>query len=191
SERLWERIRGSHHEHGLDAVFSYCRAHDLHLDVVQQTQKLGVPWINFFCDSTHMFEKVEGLARVASLNWFPETAAEPRYKALGVPYLWAPYAWNADWLMDLVNRAPVRPAVFIGLPTANRITQIGWLRVRGCAIEIRGHGWVDSEKTPFYSPTPARRRLFKALFKVNLAEKVQRRLLWPVVRPLAKGPLSD
>jgi hypothetical protein len=191
SEQLWARIKKAHADHGLDAVFTYCFASDLHLDVVRDTIKLGVPWINFFCDSTHMFEKVEPLARVVSLNWFPESAAEPRYKTLNVPSLLAPYAWNPDWLPDLTNRQDVRPAAFIGLPTANRITQLGWLRVRGCELEIRGHGWVGGEKTPFYSPTPARKRLLKALFSASLAEKVQRRLLWPLVRPLAKGPLKD
>jgi hypothetical protein len=191
TEQLWDRIRQAHQEHGLDAVFTYCFGYDLELEVVRDTIKLGVPWINFFCDSTHMFERVEPIARLTSLNWFPESEAEPRYGDLGVPYICAPYAWNPDWLSDLTNREPLRPAAFIGLPTANRITQIGWLRVYGCSVEIRGHGWVGGEKTPFYSPTPARKRLLKALFSASLSEKIQRRLLWPLVRPLARGPLSD
>ncbi len=191
SELAWESIQAAHREHGLDAVISYCFEFDILPELVQQTTRLGIPWINFFCDSTHMFEKVEPLARVVSLNWFPEGAAEDRYRALGVPYLCAGYPWNPDWLPDLRNRRPVRTAAFIGLPTANRITQLGWLRVRGCPLEIRGHGWVGGEKTPFYSPKPARKRLLQALFKANLLEKVYRRLLWPLVRPCARGPLPD
>ncbi len=191
SELLWKRIQAAHRDHGLDAVITYCFGYDLELDVVKDTIKLGVPWINFFCDSTHMFEKVEPLARVTSLNWFPEYAALPRYRALGVPYLCSPYAWSEQWLPDLTNQTAVRTVSFIGLPTANRITQLGWLRLRGCEVEIRGHGWVGGDKTPFYSPTPARKRLLKVLFKANLSEKIYRRMLWPLVRPQAKGPLKD
>jgi len=191
SELLWKRIQAAHQQHGLDAVITYCFSFDLVLDVVKQTTKLGIPWVNFYCDSTHMFEKVEPLARVTSLNWFPESAAMPSYQALGVPCLCAPYAWSTQWLPDLTNQSIARTLAFIGLPTSNRITQLGWLRVLGCPAEIRGHGWVGGDKTPFYSPTPARKRLLKVLFKANLSEKIFRRLLWPLVRPMAKGPLRD
>ena len=190
SEQLWKLIQTAHHKAGLDAVLSYCFASDLALDVVRDTIKMGVPWINFFCDSVHMFERVEPLARVASLNWFPESPAMPRYAALGVPYLCAPYALNPAWLPDLTNRAPVRRVAFIGQPTANRITQLGWLRLLGCPVDIRGKNWTG-EKTPFYSPIPARTRAVKALFKANLGEKIVRRLMWPLVRPQAGGHLGD
>lgn len=190
SEQVSRRIRSAHEEQGLDAVFSYCFAADIVPDVVKDTIKMGVPWINFFCDSVHMFDRVEPLARLTSLNWFPETQAIPQYRALGVPYLCAPYAFNPDWLPDLTNRSPVHNAVFIGQPSTNRITQLGWLRVLGCPVEIRGKGWVG-DKTPFYSPIPARQRLMKVFFKPHLGEKIIRRLLWPLVRPNAGGPLDD
>jgi hypothetical protein len=137
-----------------------------------------------------MFDRVEPLARVASLNWFPESPAIAHYKALGVPYLCAPYAFNPKWLPDLTNRAPVHPAVFIGQPTSNRITQLGWLRVFGSPLTIRGKGWLG-EKTPFYSPIPARKRMLNVFFKAGLGEKILRRLLWPLVRPCAGGALGD
>src|SRR5262249_54000735 len=138
----------------------------------------------------HMFDRVEPLARIASLNWFPETDAIAQYQALGTPSLCAPYAFNPDWLPDLTNVSPVHSATFIGQPTTNRITQLGWLRVLGCRMAIRGKGWVG-EKTPFYSPIPARKRFLPALLKPNLGEKVLRRLLWPLVRPMAQGPVND
>jgi hypothetical protein len=190
SEQLFKRIQTAHQERGLDAVFSYCFSTDLVLDVVRDTIKMGVPWINFYCDSVHMFDRVEALARLTSLNWFPETQAIPQYQALGVPYLCAPYAFNPQWLPDLTNRSALHPAVFIGQPSTNRITQLGWLRVFGCPVEIRGKGWVG-DKTPFYSPIPASQRLLKVFFKPNLGEKILRRMLWPLVRPNTGGPLDD
>ena len=190
SEQLWERIQAAHRDQGIDAVLSYCFASDLVLDVVRDTIKLGVPWINFFCDSLHMFDRLEPLARAVSLNWFPESPAAPRYEALGVPYLCAPYAFHPEWLPDLTNRTAKREAVFVGQPTTNRITQLGWLRVFGCPVEARGKGWTG-EKTPFYSPIPARKRFAQVFFKPNLGEKILRRMLWPLVRSRIGGPLGD
>ncbi len=191
SEQLWSQIQAAHENHGLDAVISYCFAQDLELDLVRRTIGLGVPWINFFCDSTHMFEKVEALARVVSLNWFPESAAESRYRALGVPYLRQPYALNPECLPDLTSRDPTWAAAFIGLPTTNRITQLGWLRAFGCPVAVRGHGWVGERENPFYSPQPRSKRFFRALLQRGLAEKLVRRVFWPVVRRQARGPLDD
>jgi hypothetical protein len=191
NDLLWQQIQSAHRQSGLDAVLSYCFGGDVSPEVVRATQKLDVPWINFFCDSTHRFEEVEPLARLVSLNWFPEQAALPRYQALGVPCLCAPYAFSPDSLPDLTNRSIGRTVAFIGLPSANRITQLGWLNLRGCSAEIRGHGWIGEERTPFYSPTPASRRFLQVFFKPNLGEKILRRLFWPKVRRMARGPLSD
>jgi hypothetical protein len=192
SDKLWRQIQDAHRGHGLDAVISYCFAHDVETSLVKQTIQLGVPWINFFCDSTHMFEKVEAMARVVSLNWFPEGAALPRYRALGVPCFRRPFALNPEFLPDLAHRSTSRRVAFIGLPTSNRITQLGCLRLLGCPVEIRGHGWTDDgSRSPFYNPTPRSQRFLKALFKRGLFEKFARRLLWPLVRKEAHGALSD
>jgi len=191
SEQLWEQIRAAHGNHGLDAVISYCFAFDLDLQVVQETVRLGIPWVNFFCDSTQMFEKVEALARVVSLNWFPETAAILNYQALGVPYLCQPYALNPDFLPDLTSRDSAGGVGFIGLPTTNRITQLGWLRLFGCPVDIRGHGWVGEGQNPFYNPVTRSKRFWKSLFARGLVEKILRRAFWPFVRQRAQGPLSD
>lgn len=191
SEQLREQIQQAHRNHGLDAVLSYCFAFDLELALVAETIRLGIPWINFFCDSTHMFEKVEALARVASLNWFPESAAVPRYQALGAPFLCQPYALNPVFLPELTSRGTADTTGFIGLPTANRITQLGWLKLFGCPVEIRGHGWVGEGQNPFYNPVPKSRRFWKALLAPQLGEKILRRIFWPSVRQHAHGALSD
>src|SRR5205823_6591334 len=138
SEKLWHHIKTTCESNGLDAVISYCFARDLEPDLVRQTIKLGVPWINFYCDSTHRFEEVEPLARLVSLNWFPEHLATARYRALGVPYICLPYALNPEFLPELECRQSRRPLAFIGVPSANRITQLGWLKLLGCPVEIRG-----------------------------------------------------
>ncbi len=192
SERLWKMISEAHQQHGLDAVISYCFAWDVDPELVKRTIQRGIPWINFFCDSTHMFEKVEPLARVVSLNWFPESAAAGRYAALGVPSLCAPYAMNPECLPDLGCRTPEVPMAFVGLPSSNRITQLGWLRLFGCRVTIRGRSWVANDgPDPFHSAKPRSERIWQALFKRGLVEKALRRVFWQFVRAQTGGALSD
>jgi spore maturation protein CgeB len=80
---------------------------------------------------------------------------------------------------------------FVGLPTANRITQLGWLRLLGCRVTVRGHGWIGEATNPFQSPLSAGERLRRALRLRGLGEKLVRRLYWPMVRRQAAGPLTD
>ncbi|HOW67184.1 MAG TPA: glycosyltransferase [Candidatus Paceibacterota bacterium] len=191
SQQLWDQIRRVHSREGLDAVISYCFAGDLELDLVREVIRMGVPWINFFCDSTHRFLEIEALARVVSLNWFPEHAAIERYRAVGAACFCQPYAMNPRHLADAVSQECRIPVAFIGLPSANRITQLGWLLLGGIRIQIHGHGW-QSDQGPFHNPhQPARRRLWRALGQPDFWEKVSRRLLWPLVKKHASGPLSD
>lgn len=139
SEKIFRQIQRVHSGEGIDAVISYCFSADIHPDLVRRVVALGIPWVNFFCDSTHCFEKIEPLAQLVSLNWFVEHAAIPSYRALGTPHLCQPYALNPGFLPDCRNSGAGRPAVFIGSPTANRITQLGLLRCHGCEVEVRGH----------------------------------------------------
>ncbi len=190
SELLSEQIKKAQQSHGLDAVISYCFASDVEPELVRQTIQLGIPWINFYCDSTHRFSEIEGLARVVSLNWFPEHAAMRSYRALGVPCVCLPYALNPDFLPAVSCIAPDHSLAFIGLPTANRITQLGLLRLLGCRVEVRGYGWIEPSSNPFYNPARNSTDWVKVLFRRGLGEKITRRLLWPMVRQQAKGPLD-
>lgn len=191
SEKLWEQIQTARRAHGIDAVISYCFGHDVNPELVRRVIQSGIPWINFFCDSTHVFEKVEVLARVVSLNWFPEHAAMPAYRALGVPHVCLPYALNPDHLPQSECTVAARESAFIGVPTTNRITQLGLLRLKGCRVDIRGHGWIGAGADPFHSPVSRAERFFKALFQPGLVEKGLRRLVWPIVKRQAGGPLGD
>jgi hypothetical protein len=191
SEILWRQVRQAHERFGLDAVLSYCYSRDIDPELVRRTIKLGVAWINFYCDSTHRFSEVEALAGVVSLNWFPEHAAIPKYQALRVPTACYAYAVNPDYLPDLTCRAMNHAVGFVGFPSANRITRLGYLRLMGCPVEIRGEGWVDEGADPFYNAVPRSRRLWRAATQSGAGEKIVRRLLWPLVRRQAKGSLSD
>jgi spore maturation protein CgeB len=185
AEQLWGQLRAAHAERGLDAVISYCFGSDVEPSLIERTIEMGVPWINFFCDSTYAFDLVESVARVASLNWFPERAAEPSYRALGRPALCRPYAVHASALPEATCDTARHALGFVGLPTSNRVLRLASLLVRGCPTAVRGHGWQRSSTT-IASP-PGRR---DARERGRLGERLLVRALLPVIGRGAR-PLAD
>lgn len=190
SEQLAAQISRARAAHGLDAVISYCFGHDLNPALVRNVVAQGVPWVNFFCDSTHRFDEVAALARVVSLNWFVEHAAIPSYRALGVPFACLPYAFNPAHLPDCECRAAQRPAAFIGMPTGPRVDQLGRLREAGCEFEIRGPGWED-EPAAANEEAPANDAATQAMLFHGLGDHLRQHPHWPAVLALARGPLRD
>jgi hypothetical protein len=151
-----------------DAVLSYCFASDVEPQLVRDTVAAGIPWINFFCDSVHAFDRVTPLAREASLNWFPESAAQAAYRALGRPVLCRPYAMNPAALPEAPCDQAVHPVGFVGAAYGMRVLQVAALAVLGCRVAVRGDGWRTGR---------------------GRSTRVLVRALAPVLRP--GGPLTD
>jgi len=191
SERLWDQIRAAHAERGLDAVISYCFSSDIDPALVERTVELGVPWINFFCDSTYAFDLVEALARVASLNWYPELAADARYRALGRPVLCRPYAMNPAALPEAICETAEHALGFVGAPTGNRVLRLAALRLFGCPTEVRGEGWQRATVTP---PGPrsqsARPPRSDRRARGRPIERILTRALMPLIRGAGR-PITD
>ena len=152
SQKLWEQIRVS----GAQAVVSYCFSTDVEPALVRDTVATGLPWINFFCDSTYAFDRVEALAREASLNWFPEAAAEARYVALRRPWLCRPYAVNPAALPEAVCVDAVDRVGFVGAPTGHRALRLAGLAALGCRVSVHGENWGRHARLP---GSPRRARL--------------------------------
>ena len=189
SDRLWDQIRTAHAERGLDAVISYCFSSDVDPALIERTVELGIPWINFFCDSTYAFDLVEALARVTSLNWFPELAADARYRALGRAVLCRPYAVHPATMPEVVCGTAEYALGFVGAPTGNRVLRLAGLRLFGCPTEVRGEGWQRADSAPRRPPRPRPQRSDRRA-RGQLGEQILVRALKPLVRGGGR-PLDD
>jgi hypothetical protein len=185
SERVWRQIQRAHGDGGLDAVISYCFSADLETALIERTIALGVPWINFFCDSTYAFDLVETLARRTSLNWFPENAAVARYQALGRPLLCRPYAVHPAALPEASCQNAEHVLGFIGAPTSNRILRLAGLWLHGCPVAVRGEGWQRVKARPRRPSTTQDRRT-----RGRLAERLMNRAVRPIIQIGARA-LND
>ena len=183
SERLRAQIAAARP----DAVVSYCFANDIEPDLVRDTVAAGIPWVNFYCDSTYAFDRVAGLAREASLNWFPESEAEPRYRALGRALLCRPYAVNAAALPESVCAEALHRIGFVGAARPGRLMQLAGLAALGCRVEVRGPGWRRASGPP--AADAAAGSFGRLRWLIRPGERLIGRLLRSVVRP--GGQLDD
>jgi hypothetical protein len=187
SERLWDQIRSAHAVRGLDAVISYCFSSDVEPALVARTVEMGVPWVNFFCDSLYAFDRVSALAGVTSLNWFPESGAEASYRALGRPVLCRPYALHPQALPLAGCVDAQYPLGFVGAPTGNRVIRLAALSLMGCRVAVRGEGWRPSQNaTP-----PPHRTSWDQRDRGRLRERILVRLLKPLLSAAGGGSFES
>lgn len=174
SEKLLAQILGA--DGGPpQAVLSCCFSHDVELDLVDRARAAGIPWINFFCDSLYAFERVASLAARTSLNWFVESEAQERYRALGVPFLRAPYALNPDALPDASCVTSDHAMIFIGSATRNRIRAAALIRLAGTDLHVRGWGWKEAlapKPTSSYAPSALLKHAARAVARTLLGGRI-------------------
>lgn len=157
------------------AVLSCCFSHDVELDLVDRVRAAGIPWINFFCDSLYAFDWVSALAARTTLNWFVESEAEESYRALGVPYLRAPYALNPDALPDASCLSPDRSLLFIGTANRNRIRAAALIRLAGADLQVHGWGWkeaLESKSPRSLAPSTLFKRAGRAAARALLGSRI-------------------
>ncbi len=123
---------------------------------------------------------------MTSLNWFPERAADARYRALGRPVLCRPYAVHPAALPQAVCETAEHALGFVGAPTGNRVLRLAGLRLFGCATEVRGEGWQRSHA----APAPPRPLSGDRRVRGRLSERILVRTLRALVRDGAR-PLAD
>jgi hypothetical protein len=156
-------------------VLSCCFAHDVELDLVDRVRAAGIPWINFYCDSLYAFDRVAALAARTSLNWFVESEAEPHYRALGVPYLRAPYALNPNALPNASCVTPGHALYFVGSASRSRIRAAALIRLAGADLAVRGWGWtaaLESRQTLSLTPPALVKRVGRAAVRYLLRGRV-------------------
>lgn len=193
NEQLRQQLLHALDRNALDVVISYGRDREISAVLVEEITRRGIPWVSFYCDSLGQFHEVEQIAQAASLNWFPESAAIPRYRDLDRPYLCRPYVLNPAALPAVrIAESPTHIAGFVGMPTTNRVTLLSLLHTLGCPVEIRGYGWDEPERAAFGGRKASFfQKLARLLFEPHRAERLWRRVAWRQLKKRAGGPLTD
>jgi spore maturation protein CgeB len=124
----------------VDLFLSYF--YNAHFDAAafDRVRALGVPSINFYCNSIHQFANVAEIAAKVDVAWHAERDARDSYLAAGANPVWVQMAADPNVYYPIdAERRPV--ACFIGQNYADRAQWMASLVEAGVPVKIYGPGW--------------------------------------------------
>lgn len=155
TEKIVDEIRTAHQEAPLDVVLTYF--YNSHFDPggFSEIHRLGIPTVNFYCNSIYQFELVDSIAPKVTYSWHAEQAATERYRAAGANPVWVQMGADPA-LYHPVPEEQRRPeAIFVGQQYADRARWLAALIRAEVPVSIYGHGWGVGQSEPAARPEPA------------------------------------
>ncbi len=127
----------------IDLFLSYF--YNSHFDPAgfERLRRLGIPSINFYCNSIYQFANVAAIAARADVSWHAERDARALYLAVGANPVWIQMGADPQVYHPLGHvRQP--NACFVGQRYADRDVWMAALVKAGVPVEIYGPGWGAS-----------------------------------------------
>lgn len=141
TERILDEVKAALKQGPLDLFLSYF--YNAHFDPAgfDVLRSLGVPSINFYCNSIYQFELVAAIAAKADVSWHAERDARSAYLAVGAKPVWVQMGADPH-IYQPVEHSERRPnACFVGQRYADRDVWMASLIAAGIPVEIYGPGW--------------------------------------------------
>jgi spore maturation protein CgeB len=141
TEQIVAEVRAAHARQPVDLFLSYF--YNAHFDPAgfDEIHRLGIPTVNFYCNSIYQFELVEKVARKATFAWHAEKHAEASYRKAGANPVWVQMAADPEIYRPATNVTRQPKACFIGQRYADRDRLAASLIRAGVPVDLYGSGW--------------------------------------------------
>jgi spore maturation protein CgeB len=140
SQRLWDDVQAAYQAGGIDLFFSYYYSASLDPGVIDRIRGLGVPTVNFYCNSIHQFHLVAEIAPHFDYCMFPERDTEPLYRAVGANPIHIQMAANHT-VYKPYDLPRIYDVTFVGQRYHSREEYIAYLYANGIDCHAWGPGW--------------------------------------------------
>lgn len=144
TERILDEVRNALAKGPLHLFLGYF--YNSHFDPAgfDELRRLGIPSVNFYCNSIYQFDYVAQIAKAADFSWHAERDAHVRYAAAGARPVWVQF--GADPTICHPIAADRKADVcFVGQRYADRDRWLAALARSGVPLVIYGHGWCGPE----------------------------------------------
>lgn len=152
TERLLDALRDAHARKPVDLFLSYF--YNSHFDPAgfDEVERMGIPAVNFYCNSIYQFDLVDAQAHKARWSWHAERDAGGLYRAAGGNPVWVQMAADPQVYRpaDSTGRQP--RAVFAGARYADRDRWLAAGIEAGLPIDIYGSRWPVADAPPTKAP---------------------------------------
>jgi spore maturation protein CgeB len=141
TEQIINEIREAHRRKPLDLFLSYF--YNAHFDPTgfEEIHRLGIPTVNFYCNSIYQFDYVADIAAKVKFSWHAEKEAGPRYIGVGANPVWVQMGADPEVYHPVPKVARQAKACFVGQRYADRDRLFAALIRSSIPIDIYGGGW--------------------------------------------------
>jgi spore maturation protein CgeB len=147
TQRILDEVKAAQAARPVDLFLSYF--YNAHFDPAgfSDIHRLGIPTVNFYCNSIYQFELVAAVAAKVRYAWHAEKHARASYLKVGANPVWVQMGADPDVCRPEpgVKRDP--KACFVGLKYADRDRWLVELIRTGIPVDIYGSGWGGDSST--------------------------------------------
>ncbi len=144
TEAIVAEVTREHAKGGIDLFLSYF--YNAHFDPsgFGEIRRLGMPTVNFYCNSIYQFELVEEIAREVDFAWHAERDARGEYLRVGAKPIWVQMAADPEFYRPVAVPTREGNACFVGQRYADRDRWIADLIGAGIPLALYGPGWAPN-----------------------------------------------
>lgn len=141
TQRIIDEVKQAHRQNPIDLFLSYF--YNSHFDPAgfEEIHKLGIPTVNFYCNSIYQFELVSQIAAKVNFSWHAEKLARESYLKVGANPIWIQMGADPDVYHPIENISRQSKACFVGQRYADRDRLMASLINAKLPLAIYGPGW--------------------------------------------------
>jgi glycosyltransferase involved in cell wall biosynthesis len=142
TEAIIDEVRQAHKNGGIDLFLAYF--YNSHFDPAgfDEIRRLGVPSVNFYCNSIYQFDLVRSIANKVDFSWHAEKHARDAYLAAGARPVWVQMAADPALYSPRHGIQRETKACFVGQRYADRDRWLAALVRAGVPVDVFGSGWL-------------------------------------------------
>jgi spore maturation protein CgeB len=139
--QILDEVREAHRTRPIDVFLGYF--YNSHFDpaAYDVLRQLGIPSINYYCNSIYQFGLVSAIAAKADWSWHAERDARASYLAAGARPVWVQMAADPSVYHPVAVAAREQKACFVGQRYADRDLLAAALIQGGVRVDLYGRGW--------------------------------------------------
>lgn len=215
SERVVDEVRRAHHRKPIDLFLSYFYNSHCGHDAIREIKSLGIPTVNFYCNSMYQFDLVAEISPAFDFSWHAEKGARHFYESVGANPIWVQMGADPDLYHPVTGGIPKPRACFVGQRYCDRDRWLAALIENEIPVDIYGGGWLDEQFGSPASrglnesddPAPGSISAYSRVLRENIAKEgwlggglrsmrqgayaLQGRQLRSKLRPYAKGKAQN
>jgi len=144
TQRILDEVRAAHQKQPIDLFLSYF--YNAHFDPAgfDELRRLGIPTVNFYCNSIYQFSLVAEIAAKVDYSWHPERDATSCYRGVGGNPVRVQFGADPNLYRPIDVEKRKRAACFIGQRYADRDRWLAALHNADVPFDVYGNGWTPA-----------------------------------------------